>query len=516
MHNHHIVIVGGGSAGWLTAGLLAARITAQRSQGIKITVIESPDVATIGVGEGTWPSMRHTLQQIGIPETQFMLHCNASFKQGSSFYGWRSGEKNDYYVHPFTTPPGYAELDIASGWRALHPDRAYSDTVSAQSQVCAYGKAPKQLQTPDYAGVTNYGYHFNADKFVELVKNHCIDQLGVNCLVDHVESVTAHPNNDIDAVTCKTHGMVQGDLFVDCTGMRSLLIGQHFNVPWISQRHVLFNDSAVAVQAPYDSAQTDIVSTTLATAQSEGWIWDIGLSNRRGVGYVFASQYTDAATAEQSLTEYLARSMSKDAMSALTPRVLHFKPGYRQEFWKGNCVAIGMSSGFIEPLEASALAMVELSATMLCDHLPSLMTQMPTVRKRFNQRFRYRWQRVIDFIKLHYAISERTDSEYWRDNRSQNSIPDSLHELLELWRHQSPSRYDFIENEEVFPSASYQYVLYGMDYHTQSTSLSTAELEHCQQLFAKNTEYVSRLLQGLPSNRDWLTAKSQSGLAQTG
>ena len=513
-HNNHIVIVGGGSAGWLTAGLLAARISAQQTQTIKITVIESPDVANIGVGEGTWPSMRHTLQQIGIPETQFMLHCDASFKQGSSFTGWRDGHADDHYVHPFTTPPGYIELDIAAGWQALRSDKSYADTVSVQSQVCAAGKAPKQIQTPDYAGVTNYGYHFNADKFVGLLRQHCTNKLGVEHVLDHVDSIVPHANNDIDAVVCKTQGKVHGDFFIDCTGMRALLIGQHFKSQWMSQRHVLFNDSAVAVQAPYESANSQIVSTTQATAQSDGWIWDIGLSNRRGVGYVFASEYIEADDAEQALRNYLTQSLSKEHVDQLCPRVLRFEPGYRQQFWAGNCVAVGMSAGFIEPLEASALAMVELSATMLCDHLPSLFTQMPTVRTRFNQRFRYRWQRVIDFIKLHYAVSHRNDSDYWRDNRNATSITESLSELLALWRHQAPSRYDFIENEEIFPSASYQYVLYGMGYSTEFSSQSQSDLEHCKRLFSKNTESISRLLQGLPSNRDWLLAKSQMAVAE--
>ena len=513
--DNHIVIVGGGSAGWLTAGLIAARMAKQNNQTVNVTVIESPDVATIGVGEGTWPSMRHTLQQIGIPETQFMLHCDASFKQGSSFSGWVNGNSDDHYVHPFTAPPGYVELDIAAGWQALANSKAYADTVSVQSQVCAAGKAPKQFKTPDYAGVTNYGYHFNADKFVGLLQKHCIEELGVSHIVDHVDSIVPHPNKDIDAVVCKQHGQVQGDLFIDCTGMRALLIGKHFKSPWISQRDVLFNDSAIATQAPYASPQAGIASTTIATAQTAGWIWDIGLSHRRGVGYVFASDYLSDQQAEQSLVDYLSKSLNAEEIDALSPRTLRFEPGYRQRFWEGNCVAIGMSAGFIEPLEASALAMVELSAGILCDHLDSVFEQMPIVRKRFNQRFSYRWQRVIDFIKLHYVISQRCDSDYWLNNRHPNSVPESLQELLALWRHQAPSRYDFIENEEVFPSASYQYVLYGMGYKTDFSALSFSDRDLCEKLFAKNTENVSRLLQGLPSNRDWLLAKSHA-LAEAG
>ena len=514
----HIVIVGGGSAGWLTAGLIAAKFQSQSPPFFKVTLVESPDVSTVGVGEGTWPSMRHSLQQIGLSEIEFITHCDASFKQGSSFSGWRNGQTDDHYVHPFTTPPGYLETDLAAGWQSLYPTRQYADIVSAQSHVCNAQKAPKQLQTPEYAGVTNYGYHFNADKFVELLKSHCITKLGVEHLVDHVSGVVAHENNDIQAVLCKQSGKLAGDLFIDCSGMRALLIGDHYNSRWIDQQHILFNDSAIATRAPYSDQGADIASTTIATAKTAGWIWDIGLQNRKGVGYVYSSQHCSDEQAQQQLLDYLNKHLSADQAAQIQPRKLSFKPGYREHFWVGNCVAVGMSAGFIEPLEASALALVELSVNMLCDHLPSTFEQMPVVRKRFNQRFTYRWQRVIDFIKLHYVISERNDSAYWRDNRAPESFPESLQELLAVWQHQAPSRYDFIENEEVFPSASYQYVLYGMQFKTQFKPSRTQahEIAQCQRLFAHNQEQVAKLLHGLPSNRQWLTSKIAPELTAVG
>lgn len=505
----HIVIVGGGSAGWLTAGLIAARFKTENNSHFKVTLVESPDVSTIGVGEGTWPSMRHSLQQIGISELDFITHCDASFKQGSSFNGWLNGQADDHYIHPFTTPPGYLETDLAAGWQALYSSEQYADVVSVQSRVCIASKAPKQVQTPDYAGVTNYGYHFNADKFVELVKAHSINQLGVQHVIDHVSNILAHSNDEIRAVVCKQHGAIEGDLFVDCSGMRGLLIGDHFKSRWIGQQHILFNDSAIATRAPYPIDSADIASTTIASAKTSGWVWDIGLRNRKGIGYVYSSSHCSDDQAHQQLMAYLGKQLSTDQIAQIAPRQLKFKPGYREQFWVGNCVAVGMSAGFIEPLEASALAMVELSVNMLCDNLPSTFEQMPIVRKRFNQRFAYRWQRVIDFIKLHYVLSQRDDSGYWRDNRAEESIPESLKELLAIWRFQAPSRYDFIENEEVFPSASYQYVLYGMQFRTEFMQARTHadDMAQCQRLYRHNQQLVEKLLHGLPSNRQWLEAK---------
>ena len=161
-----------------------------------------------------------------------------------------------------------------------------------------------------------------------------------------------------------------------------------------------------------------------------------------------------------------------------SPRKLSFNPGYRETFWHRNCVAIGLSAGFIEPLEASALALVELSAAMLSDQMPATREAMDIVARRFNDSFTYRWERVIDFLKLHYVLTQRTDSAFWRDNCRAESIPDRLREQLTLWRHQPPSRYDFYRVEEVFPSASYQYVLYGMGFRPEPQR-SDAALGRC-------------------------------------
>ena len=266
---------------------------------------------------------------------------------------------------------------------------------------------------------------------------------------------------------------------------------------------MLFNDCALATQVPY-SVQNHIASATLSTAQTSGWIWDIGLPSRRGVGHTYSSAHISDAEAEQQLRHYIANSIGEDESEKLSVRKLAFTPGYREKFWHKNCVAVGMSAGFIEPLEASALAMIELSITMISEQLPQTRQQMDITAKRFNSRFSYRWQRVIEFLKLHYVLSQRRDSDYWRDNQEAASIPDRLAELIKLWRYQPPSRYDFIENEEVFPSASYQYVLYGMGYHTQSHQHQTLFENNkiAEQLFAKVQLQKQQFQQGLPTNRE--------------
>ena len=497
-----IVILGGGSAGWLTAGVLAA----EYGGSLSITVIESPDVPTIGVGEGTWPTMRDTLRRIGLSETQFLRDCDASFKQGSKFVAWCSGRDDESYYHPFSLPLHYFDFDPAALWQAGGSAPCFGEFTGAQPAICELGLAPKQAGTPDYAAVLNYGYHLDAGKFGELLRKHCVDKLGVIHLLDHVNEVVSADDGSIAALRCQQNGPVPADLFVDCSGSASMLLGQHFGVSFESRSSVLFNDRALAVQVPYQEPQQQIASVTLSTARSAGWIWDIGLPTRRGIGYVYSSSHSSDEEAEQVLRQYLTPSMGSNAASSIDLRQLRFDPGHRSAFWHRNCVAVGMSSGFIEPLEASALAMVEQSAAMIRDSLPADRSLMAFSAKRFNEGFNYRWDRIIDFLKLHYVLSRRQDSDYWNDHRDAASIPDRLQELLDWWRHKTPSRHDFPQAEEIFTAASYQYVLYGMGFKTQYPhTASGGDIEERLTRYKHEvSQQLGRLSGGLPGNRELL------------
>lgn len=517
-----VVVVGGGTAGWLAAGVLAAKNKQLGKDKINVTLVESPDVASLGVGEGTWPSMRHTLQIIGINEQTFIQRCNVSLKQGSLFQSWVNGSTDDAYYHPFVTPPHYGQYDLAAAWQQLTNRKIkFADFASVQSSVCELNLAPKQLSTPDYAGVTNYGYHLDAGKFAELLCEHCTEHLGVSHIKDHVTYVHAAKNGDVTHLETKQSGKVGGQLFVDCSGMNSLLIAQHYNIPFLSQDHILFNNRALAAHVPYASNSSPILSATKSIAQENGWIWDIGLQSRRGVGYTYSSEYESQQSAEDTLAKHLKTLLGAELASEIVPKSIKFTPGYREKFWQNNCVAIGMSSGFFEPLEASAIAMVELSLTMLSEQFPRNREHMNIIAARFNERFTYRWQRVIDFLKLHYVLSERQEP-YWVAHREQSSIPDSLQNLLEAWQYQAPSRYDVIQNEEVFPSASYQYVLYGMRYKRSPENihaapcLSSSMKQYAEQLMQQNEKLKHQYRAGLPSNRafvDGLLSKVNSNRA---
>ena len=500
----HVVILGGGSAGWLTAAVIAADHHAATGTGLKVTLIESPDVATIGVGEGTWPTMRDTLRRIGVTETDFIRECDAAFKQGSKFVRWSEDREDDAYYHPFVLPQGYLETNLVAGWMQ-HSDVPFGKLVCFQPHLCEAGKAPKQFSTPEYAAVANYAYHLDAGKLGVFLRKHCVEKLGVRHVSDHMSAINTHENGDIASLQTRDHGAITGDLFIDCSGTRSLLLGEHYGVGLVSQKHVLFNDRAIAVQVPYAAPDSPIACQTVSTAQRNGWIWDIGLQSRRGIGHVYSSSHAADESAEQDLLQYVASAGGQVKDSAKLVRI-KFNPGYREKTWHRNCVAIGLASGFVEPLEASSLVLVELAAGMLSEQMPATRAAMDIVANRFNDTFTYRWERVVDFLKLHYVLTKRTDTEFWRDNCRPESIPDRLAELLALWRHQPPSRYDFHRLEEVFPSASYQYILYGMGFRPDARPASRRvdDVRMAEGYFQEAAELARKMLAALPGHREML------------
>ena len=266
----NIVILGGGSAGWLTAGVIAAEHNANKPNGIKVTLIESPEVPPIGVGEGTWPSMRSTLSKMGISETDLFRECDASFKQGAKFAKWVTGAEDDYYYHPLVLPQGFYEADLVTPWQSLRGKISFTDAVCCQGVLCDAGKAPKQITTPEFAYVANYAYHLNSTKLGQFLQRHCVEKLGVIHVLDHVIRVKSAEDGDIAALETNLNGIIEGDLFIDCSGLKSILMGGHFKVPFVSKKHILFNDTALAVQVPYAREDSPIASQTISTAQSAG------------------------------------------------------------------------------------------------------------------------------------------------------------------------------------------------------------------------------------------------------
>ncbi len=505
----NIVIAGGGTAGWLTAGVIAARHQGRiRSGAFSVTLVESPNIPTIGVGEGTWPTLRTTLEKMGVSETELFRHCDAAFKQGARFARWTTGEKDDGYYHPLMLPQGFTQVNLVPHWLEGEGGRSFCDAVTPQGALCDDGLAPKTITTPEYQAMANYAYHLDAGKFVPFIRMHCTEKLAVRHILADVRQVNQAKNGDITGLSTEQAGDIAGDLFVDCTGFRSLLLGQALNTGFKDFGDVLFCDRALAIQVPYESDIAPMASHTISTAQSAGWTWDIGLPARRGVGYVYSSRHITDEAAEEELRRYIG-PRAKD----LVARKIPIRAGHRETFWKNNCVAVGLAAGFLEPLESSAIVLIELAAKLIAEQMPANREVMDIISARFNEVNHYRWGRIIDFLKLHYVLTKRPE-KFWQDNTDPATVPDRLKNLLHLWKYQPPWFFDeFDRIEEVFPAASYQYVLYGMGFRTEVLPDGNTGTRAMAMSYMKEAVEMTRKLRSmLPKNRELLQKIQEYGL----
>ncbi|MFT5758267.1 MAG: tryptophan halogenase [Alteromonadaceae bacterium] len=511
----HVIVVGGGTAGWLTAANLAKKFNSVDAQAIQVTLIESPDIPTVGVGEGTWPTMRKTLAKLGISEATFLTRCNASFKQATKFVNWQQAAKNgidNSYYHLFTSINDPLEFNLAPYWKlgAIGENKSYADTISMQAAICELGLAPKLITNKEFEGLQNYAYHLDAGLFTDLLREHSTQKLGVKHISANVTDVNLDDDGFIDSINTDTAGIISGGFFVDCTGFKSLLIGDALKVPFKSISDTLLSDHAVTIQVPYESAEAMISSSTISTAQEAGWTWDIGLSNRRGTGYVYSSAYSSHERAEQVLRQYIGPQADQ-----LEARLIKMNVGYREKFWHKNCFAIGLSAAFVEPLEASAIFLIEASANMLSELFPRDRQGMLAVEKKVNKSFKFRWDKTIDFIKMHYFLSKRTEP-FWQANKELSTVPNSLIESLERWQHQLLTSYDFDNVYEPFPLDSYQYVLYGMGFEQDLTFNKSAYtmVELAKQHYERVQMLTPKIQNELSENRALLKKIAQYGLAK--
>jgi tryptophan halogenase len=498
----NVLIVGGGTAGWLTACFLAKQLGTGADGAVSITLVESKEIGIIGVGEGTFPSIRGTLATIGIDEARFIRECNGTFKQGIRFNDWvrepgTSGA--DHYFHPFSLPsqrPGGPELLPYWLQGAAGKDVAFATAATMQKRVADASHAPKRPGDADFMGPLNYAYHFDAGKFAALLSTHA-QSLGVKHVQATVERVALDGDGAIGAVHTKEAGVLTADLYIDCTGFRAALIGEALGTSFRNINDVLFVDRALAMQVPYERPDAPIASYTIAQAHEAGWTWDIGLHERRGVGYVYSSRHTDDARAEQVLRNYIGKQAE-----GLNPRQLKLNVGYRDQHWVKNCVAVGLSGGFLEPLESSGIGLIETAAYLVSYLFPHDGDFEP-VAKVFNEMMKARYERIVDFVKLHYCLTRRKDHQFWIDNADMKSVPQSLQDKLAMWRKRPPQRMDFVVDYEMYPPSSWQYVLYGMEYPTElyANAKTLPRTEEARHEFAMIQQMSQRALADLPTHR---------------
>ncbi|MHB8530492.1 MAG: tryptophan halogenase family protein [Caulobacteraceae bacterium] len=507
-----VLVVGGGTAGWMTAAFLARRLGAGRPGGIRVSLVESAEIGVIGVGEGSFASVKLAFTALGVDEAWFLKEASATFKQGNKFVGWAEAPdsaRHPFYYHPFSAPTrARSGLDLLPYWLLGAAGAAPFDVaMGSQRAVCEARRAPKKITERPYWGAEEYAYHFDATKLAKVLAKVGQD-LGVEQLIGTVRGVEMSEAGGVAAVTTAEHGRIEADFFVDCTGFAARLIGSALASPFRSVGDVLFQDRAMALQVPYPDPAGPLASSTISTAQEAGWTWDISLENRRGVGYVYSSRHTDDASAEAVLRSYLGA-----AADGLSPRKLAFEVGWRDRQWIANCAAIGLSGGFLEPLESTGIMMIGAAADMLSEIFPRSHEDLEPTARLFNTAMTQRYERAVDFLKLHYCLSRRTDSGFWTDHAHPASWTDYLREKIPLWRRRPPSRHDLPTAQESFPLQSYHYVLYGMGFRTELSGRAGAfpHLPLARQEFDRIAAITSATLAALPDHRALITKLYANG-----
>ena len=417
-----IVIVGGGTAGWMTAMILAHAFI---PKGIAVEVLESPTIGIIGVGEGSTPWLRGFFDGLGIEESEWMPACNATYKCGITFDGWSTKPGFESYFHPFasmldnltmTQFVHNAQARVNGANVHAHPNRFF--IASYLADQC---RAPKPLR--NFPFDVWYGYHFDAVLLGEYLHRKAVER-GVKYTQCHVTGVQLNERGDIASVSIKDGEPVAADIFVDCTGFAGLLIGKALGTPFVSFSNNLFNDAAVAMPTPIGDA---IPSQTISTAMKHGWRWTIPLTSRYGNGYVYSSAFCTADEAEHELRESIG------ALQSDTPaRHLKMRIGRVTKHWNRNCLAVGLAQGFIEPLEATALLFIQRTATAFVEFLEAGDTS-DAAHDRFNQRINDHFEGTRDYIVTHYKTNTRRDTDYWRANAENPNISDALKQLYAMW-----------------------------------------------------------------------------------
>lgn len=491
-----IAIVGGGTAGWLAANHMGLELS--KRAGLSVTVIESKNIPIIGVGEGTIATIRKSLKSFGINEAELLLRCDATFKIGINFIDWMSpqkNQKNNFYYHLFDAP--YPSGLNATDFWLSNKACAFSEFTRSH-RIAENNLCPKLRNSPSYNGVVNYAYHFDAKKFSEILADNAKRRFGVLHKQKTIVSANLDEKGFISSLNYEEGEPEEFDFYIDCSGFSAFLIGKTLGVAFVDKGDRIVADQALALQVPTDP-EDEIFPYTKATAHKAGWIWDIPLTTRRGTGFIYSSSHMSEQEAVAEFARYHGAGFRESNV-----RKIPMRAGYREKFWVKNCVALGLAQGFVEPLEATSIATTDYFSSLIAKLLPDYRADMECRSQQINRRVEYIWERVVDFIQLHYFISDRKDSDFWRDCTETTNVSDVLRERLLLWKSYVPTYYDFSADIELFQCESFLAVLYGMDYPTRPVK-GTADYDN----FAKNkiNEHFSNtksIADSLIGHRQWL------------
>ena len=462
-----IVIVGGGTAGWMAAAALARTLEFP----VSIQLIESEDIGTVGVGEATVPHLRAFNSTLQIDEVDFVRAVRGTFKLGIQFVDW--GSIGSRYIHGFgSIGHEYRGLPFHHYWLKLHQQGHardlgdYSLNTAAAPQGKFMSGATDVPQGSPLSQVA-YAYHFDAGLYAQYLRRYA-EARGVRRVEGEVVDVTLRPEDGfIESVTLKSGAKIAGELFIDCSGFRGLLIEQALKTGYDDWTHWLPCDRAVAVPSEKTAPATPY---TRSTARTAGWQWRIPLQHRTGNGYVYSSAYLGDDEAAATLLANL------DGRALAGPRLLRFTTGRRRRMWHRNCVALGLASGFLEPLESTSIYLIQSGIARLIQMLPDRHMNS-VLQERYNAEAAFEMERIRDFLILHYHATQRRDTEFWRYCGNM-SIPEPLENVIRLFRDSGR----FYRNaDEMFALTSWVQVMIGQHiipaaYHPLVDGVTDAEL----------------------------------------
>lgn len=497
----NIVIVGGGTSGWMSAVFLNRLLQSPSLPPCNVTLIESSDIGTIGVGEATIPTLKNTFGLCGIGEREWMTECNASFKLAIKFVDWHRGD--DAYWHPFGEPPPAGLVPLSQYWlrRRLHGDyEPYAYKCFPGPALCDAMKSPKLGNEPPYAGRAQYAYHVDAGLLADYLKR-LGKSRGVRHVVDNVVDVALDERGFVSHLRTERHGDLRGELFVDCSGFAGLLINKALGEPFVSYSDALLCDSAVAIPTPVPDRRQRMNPYTTSTALSSGWAWHIPLFSRDGNGYVYAGGCLSRDEAERELRRQIG-----PGADGIEARHIKMRVGRTRNAWVKNCVAIGLTGGFIEPLESTAIWFVELGLYNLLLNFPDRSFH-PSVSEKYSRIMQLYYEHVRDFIVLHYCTTQREDTDFWRANKYHQHLPETLKANLELWGEHLPG-HEKLEPPKLFRDHNHICILEGMGRVPRKWSplVGSGDGQESEAAFRKVREEAVRLKDSLPDHYEYLAA----------
>ncbi|GCE02310.1 tryptophan halogenase family protein [Embleya hyalina] len=516
-----LVVLGGGTAGWMTASYLGKALQGA----VDITVLEAPTIPRIGVGEATVPNLQSAFfDYLGIPEDEWMRECNASFKAGIRFVNWRTPGNGaaqpralhggvDHFYHHFANLPEHDGIPLSHYWhlRTLRgeTDVPFDYACFAEAEVLDAKKGPRY---GDGSQATGYAWHFDANLVADFLRRFATEKQGVRHVRDEMTEAVLDERGHITALRTKEGRLLEGDLFVDCSGFRGLLINQAMEEPFLDMSDQLLCDSAVATAIPHDDAANGVEPFTSAIAMSSGWTWKIPMLTRFGTGYVYSSKFTGQDEATREFCDLWGLNPDRTPFNHV-----RFRVGRNRRAWVRNVVSIGLASCFVEPLESTGIYFIYSAVHQLAKHFPDKRFD-PTLVDHFNREVESMFDFTRDFIQTHFYFSPRTDTEFWRANK-ELPLGDDVREKISLYRagfpvntSQAGERVYYgnseVDNKNFWNNTNYWCIFAGLghlpDRVLPALEYKPASIESVENLFAEVESRRRHLLAELPTTHEFL------------